>query len=57
MKKSIVKEFEGITWYECVSKVVKFIIDYNLEFINMEMKKGKTNYVAVLEYGLGVRNG
>ena len=53
--KSIKKEFEGTTWYECISKVIRFLIDYNLDFINLEMKKEKENYIAVLEYGLGIK--
>ena len=55
MQKNIVKEFEGQSWYECISKIVKFLIDYNLELVNLSITKGKTNYIGVLEYGLNVR--
>lgn len=55
MQKNITKEFEGQSWYECISKIVRFLMDYNLELVNLTIKKTKTNYIGVLEYGLNVR--
>ena len=52
--KTITKEFEGSSWYSCIHNMIDFLFEYNLDCINLEVKKGKTKYVGILTYGLGL---
>lgn len=51
----IKKEFIGTTWIEAISKVKRFIDEYNLELMSINLKKEKDVYIAILEYKLGIR--
>ena len=60
MKNTIVKEFTDLDWLRCIAKVRQFLDEYNLELINLKMKRivdkdKKIYYEAEVEYGLGVR--
>ena len=54
MKNTILKKFIGETWEQCIAKVSRFIIDYNLELISLEMHKDEQYYIANIEYNLGL---
>lgn len=53
------KTFSDLDWLMCISKIRQFIDEYNLELVNLNMKKidkdKKVYYEAEIEYGLGVR--
>ena len=51
----IKKEFKGNNWIECLSYVKRFIDDFNLELISIDLHKKEDYYVAKVEYELGVR--
>lgn len=56
----IKKTFSDLDWLMCISKIRQFIDEYNLELVNLKMKKitekdKKVYYEAEIEYGLGVR--
>lgn len=59
VKNTIVKEFTDLDWLRCIAKVRQFLDEYNLELINLKMKRidedKKVYYKAEVEYGLGVR--
>lgn len=57
MKNILKKEFESEKWYVCFNEVEKFILNYGLDLIKLEIKLENKKYIATLEYGLGVRNG
>ena len=51
----IKKEFIGTTWIEAVSKVKRYIDEYNLELIKLEICQDDNNFIAKVYYDLGVR--
>lgn len=51
----IKKEFIGTTWIEAISKVKRFIDEYNLELLRLELVKNDKDFVAKVYYDLGVR--
>ena len=54
MKDKIKKKFIGDTWEQCIGKVSRFIIDYNLDLIDLEMHKDGQYYIAIASYNLGL---
>ena len=56
MKNIIKKEFVSEKWYAVFGQVERFILDYGLDLIRLEIKHVDDKFVATLEYGLGVRN-
>lgn len=54
MKHSLKKEFASTTWLGVIYAIKLFITDYNLELLSIDMKKKGINYIATIEYDLGV---
>lgn len=55
MKTTLKKQFEDEKWYVCLQQVEKFVLEFGLDLISLEVKIENRKYVATLEYGLGVR--
>ena len=52
---TVKKEFRHSNWLVCINMIRKYLDEYNLELISIELKKENDYYVAKIEYGLGVR--
>lgn len=56
MKTKITKQFENEKWYVVFGQVERFILDYGLDLVKLEIVKKNNKFIATLEYELGVRN-
>ena len=56
MKTKITKQFESEKWYVVFGQVERFILDYGLDLVKLEIVKKNNKFVATIEYELGVRN-
>ena len=59
MKDKITKTFVDNEWLKCLAKIRRFIEEYDLELISINLEKIRTEkgyiYEAEIEYKLGLR--
>ena len=61
IKTLVTKTFVDLEWLKCIAKIKRFIEEYNLDLVSINIKKIKDQkkkldyYEATIEYGLNVR--
>ena len=61
IKTLVTKTFIDLEWLKCIAKIKRFIEEYNLDLVSINIKKIKDQkkkldyYEATIEYGLNVR--